>query len=93
MPGTSADPFAEPAIAAVPADWVAALPGQVIAATHVAFLPEADPPWDLEEIAARLFGGNPLVGARGRRRGGAWPSPTSASTPTASAGCWCWIAA
>ncbi len=63
VPGTSADPFAEPAIAAVPADWVAALPGQVIAATHVAFLPEADPPWDLEEIAARLFGGHALVGA------------------------------
>jgi len=50
-------------ITAVPAPWVAALPGQVIAATHVAFLPEADSPRGLEEIAARLFHGHTLVGA------------------------------
>ena len=57
------DPFAQPAITAVPADWVAALPGQLIAAAHVAVLAAPDGPPDHAAIAARMFGGNSLVGA------------------------------
>jgi uncharacterized membrane-anchored protein len=66
VPGQGgADPFAEPALAAVPPDWVAALPGQVMVATHVALLrgaPDGPPP-DHEALSARLFGGNALVGS------------------------------
>ena len=36
------DPFAEPAIDAVPADWVAGLAGQVLVASHAALLAAGD---------------------------------------------------
>jgi uncharacterized membrane-anchored protein len=55
--------FAEPAIEAVPGDWLAALPGEVMAATHVVLERTSDEPPDHELIAGRLFGGNVLVGA------------------------------
>ena len=57
------DPFADPAIAAVPADWVRALPGQVTVAAHAALLRGDDGRPDLDAIAARWFDGNDLVGA------------------------------
>ena len=63
VPGAGEDPFAEPAIAAVAPEWVADLPGQVIAATHVALLPGGAEPPDVEGLAVRLFGGNMLVGS------------------------------
>lgn len=61
--GVGADPFLDPAIAAVPAEWVAALPGRVMVATHVALLPEQQPPLEQRDTAARFFSGNMLVGA------------------------------
>ena len=61
--GDGPDGFAEPAIATVPGDWLAALPGEVIAATHVVLEPALDGPPDHELIAGRSFGGNALVGA------------------------------
>lgn len=36
-------PFADPVIAAVPRDWLAALPGQAVAATHVALVAAGAP--------------------------------------------------
>jgi uncharacterized membrane-anchored protein len=68
VPGAGADPFAEPAIAALPADWLAALPGQVVTAVHAALVPDgaaasAAPP-DLDEMAARHFSGHQLIGTR-----------------------------
>ena len=64
VPGADADdPFAEPALAAVPADWVAALPGRVIVATHAALLAAPDVAPDPAVLSARLFNGNTLVGA------------------------------
>ena len=62
-PGTAEAPFAEPAIAALPADWVAALPGQLVVATHAALLaaPQDEP--DAGAIAARHFAGNQIIGA------------------------------
>ena len=69
-PGSGADPFAEPAIAAVPADWLAALPGEVVTAVHAALLPGGDaaaagaPPLDLDDMAARHFSGHQLIGTR-----------------------------
>jgi uncharacterized membrane-anchored protein len=62
--GTFDDPFAVPALAAVPADWVAALAGEVMVASHGAILPasETEPLYD--EVAARHFDGNVLIGSR-----------------------------
>ena len=62
MPGAGDDPFADPAIAAVPADWLAGLPGQVLVATHLGLLPGGDQPPDAEALSERLFSGNVLVG-------------------------------
>ena len=61
--GSGDDPFAAPAIAAVPSDWLAALPGQVIAATHVGLLTGGAVAPDPELLSARLFQGNMLVGS------------------------------
>jgi len=62
-PLTLPSAFASPVIDHVPQDWLASLPGTVIAAAHVAVLPAAAGPPPTEEIAP-LFGGNPVVGAR-----------------------------
>jgi len=61
--GDGGDPFAHPAILAAPPEWVAALPGRVLVATHVALLRGGGAPDDYDAIAARDFGGNTLVGA------------------------------
>ncbi len=63
VPGEGADPFAEPAMRAVPPDWVAALPGRVMVAPHVALLPRAEPALDPRAIADEFFAGNTLVGS------------------------------
>lgn len=57
------DAFADPVMASVPADWVAALPGQLLAAADVALVRDSDPPADPTELSRRLFDGNVLVGA------------------------------
>ena len=57
------DPFDTPALQAVPADWLAALPGRVMVATHAALLPAGPEEPDHEALAARYFGGDALVGA------------------------------
>lgn len=48
----------------VPREWLAALEGEVMVATHVMLLPAPEGPFDLADIAARHFNGNELVGAR-----------------------------
>jgi uncharacterized membrane-anchored protein len=55
-----ANPFATPAIAAVAPDWVQALPGELLVATHLTLLPvsETDP----DALSERLFFGNSLIG-------------------------------
>jgi len=63
LPDHGGDPFDEPAITAAPARWVASLPGEVIAAAHVALLPRAEAPAHHRELADRWFAGNVLVGA------------------------------
>lgn len=60
--GVGSDPFDDPAIAAVPADWLASLPGQVMVATHVALLPQDDDEDQSLAMARRLFPGV-LVGS------------------------------
>ncbi|HJQ58116.1 MAG TPA: DUF3422 domain-containing protein [Vineibacter sp.] len=56
------DPPVGPALAAVPAEWIAALPGQMMVATHVEFVPHVEGATH-EEIASRHFTGNQLIGA------------------------------
>jgi len=61
--GPSADPFADPALAVVPADWLAGLPGTVMVATHAVLLTADVLEPDIERLSVRLFAGNVLVGA------------------------------
>lgn len=63
-PGLGDDAFAPAALAMVPEDFVAAIPGQVIVAAHGAFLPAPAREPDYDEIAGRWFAGNALIGSR-----------------------------
>jgi len=63
VPDMEAAPFAEPALHHVPEDWLSALEGNVLVATHVLFLPGVDAPPDYEQISREMFDGNPLVGS------------------------------
>jgi uncharacterized membrane-anchored protein len=60
--GAGPEPFDDPAIAAVPADWLASLPGQVMVATHVALLSQDADDAQTLAMARRLFPGV-LVGS------------------------------
>ena len=62
--GAETRPFAEPAINAVPADWLAQLPGETICATHATVLKRAKPDPKYEAIATAYFNGNPMLGSR-----------------------------
>lgn len=55
-------PFAEPAISHVSKEWLASLPGEVIAAVHVAIESKDKPRQSLEELA-RHFASNTVIGA------------------------------
>jgi uncharacterized membrane-anchored protein len=56
--------FAQPAIASVPADWLAGLTGSVIVAAHADLVVahEGDP--GHESVSAQVFGGNIVIGSR-----------------------------
>lgn len=57
------DPFARPAIASAPEDWVAGLPGRVMVAINAALLRDGDTAFDPEAVGVRLFSGNALIGS------------------------------
>ena len=61
--GAGGEPFAQPAIDALPPEWVAALPGRLIVAAHVALQPGAEAHAQIEAISPH-FSGNTLVGAQ-----------------------------
>jgi uncharacterized membrane-anchored protein len=61
--GAGEDPFDESALQAVPTDWLQALPGQIMVATHAALLPAVPGPTDHEVLSSRHFSGNVLIGA------------------------------
>jgi uncharacterized membrane-anchored protein len=62
--GGRENPFAEPALAAVPGDWVGALPGVTVVAAHAALVTDGTDAPEFEKLSARLFAGNALVGSR-----------------------------
>jgi uncharacterized membrane-anchored protein len=62
VPGDGSAPFANPALDAVPADWVAGLLGEVMVASHVALLAKDDGAIDFDAISALYFDGNTLAG-------------------------------
>jgi len=63
VPGEESAPFAEPAVSAVPPEWLSGLDGQVLVATNVVFVEGTDKPTDYEALSRDLFGGNPMVGS------------------------------
>jgi len=70
-PDEGDEPFNKPALAALPADWLASLSGQIIVAAHAAFVRSFDTAdsaagstqIDYEAVSHRFFDGNSLVGA------------------------------
>jgi uncharacterized membrane-anchored protein len=62
---SGADPelFANPAINAVPQEWLAKLPGMIIAANHAVLLPKPDGPVRTDQLADDVFSGNALIGS------------------------------
>lgn len=56
-------PFAGTAMRLVPRAWLEAMPGEVVAATHVALEPVAAPVRTVDDLMA-LFGGNTPTGSR-----------------------------
>jgi uncharacterized membrane-anchored protein len=61
--GLETQPFAQPAINAVPEDWLAALPGETICAVHAVLLKRPKRVADHEAIANNMFNGNALIGS------------------------------
>lgn len=59
--GPFAAPFAEPALACLPDDWRAGLPGELLTSVHLAMLAPAAPVPDAAALA-ELFGGRGVVG-------------------------------
>ncbi len=63
VPGAGEDPFGDPPVQKLPPEWLSKLPGQIIVATHAAILPQGIVQ-NYDNLAARYFAANPLVGAR-----------------------------
>jgi len=56
------DPFGEPAIDALPSGWLAGVEGQLVAAVHVALVPDG-PQWAHRDRIAAALGASDLIGA------------------------------
>lgn len=61
--GAESAAFAAPALDAVPSEWVAALPGRVMTATHVVLARDDGTPLDIDAMSARMFAGHAVIGA------------------------------
>lgn len=55
-------PFAEPAINYIPKEWLATLPGEIIAATHIALEDRERPQRSIKELSL-LFTSNTVIGS------------------------------
>jgi len=63
VPKPDGAPFERNAIDALPADWVANLPGQTLVATHVLLLPVPQKAIDPEALSKEAFSENWLIGS------------------------------
>jgi uncharacterized membrane-anchored protein len=63
-PGSADAAFDPCALQAVPADWIAAISGEIMVASHGALLAYEERLADPEDVAARWFDGNVLIGSR-----------------------------
>jgi uncharacterized membrane-anchored protein len=63
LPGLSPQPFSHPPAAALPPDWLAAVPGSTIVAAHAKLVPVGSGPAPDAAFLARHFGGNIVVGS------------------------------
>jgi len=67
QPGLGEDgetnPFAHPAVAAAPAQWLAGLPGELLVATHATILPSTDWPPDSSTLTRYFPTADALIGA------------------------------
>ncbi|MDE8347567.1 MAG: DUF3422 domain-containing protein [Acidocella sp.] len=61
--GSGDDPFSDPPINKLAPGWLASLAGEVLVATHAAIIPADQISEDYDNIAARYFAGNALVGS------------------------------
>lgn len=61
--GTLVDPFVEPAVNALPRDWLHGLPGELLVGIHVSVL-DADTPEPSANMMAAMFGSESYVGSR-----------------------------
>ena len=64
VPGAAARPFAQPAIASVPADWLGGLSGSVIVAAHADLVMAREDDPGHESLSNEVFGGNIVIGSR-----------------------------
>jgi uncharacterized membrane-anchored protein len=62
LTGEFTHPFADPVAAQLPAEWLAGIPGEVIAAVSLALEPADKPNYSLDELSA-LFGDNTVIGS------------------------------
>ncbi|QIK37241.1 DUF3422 domain-containing protein [Caldichromatium japonicum] len=62
LPGPFEHPFAEPVIGRLPADWLAAIPGEILVASSLAISPASRPLHTLDELN-ELFEGNSVIGS------------------------------
>ena len=88
--GTTGDPFERPAIAVLPEDWVAALPGQIMVAAHAALI-QAEPSDDRSGRDRQTLVRRQCADRRrGLRRGGdgtdGFPHPCRRVQPPSAAG-------
>jgi uncharacterized membrane-anchored protein len=60
--GEEQEPFAAPALKKVPVDWLSAMTGKILVATHATILPASEQPPHLSEIAP-YFADNLIVGS------------------------------
>lgn len=56
-------PFEKPALSVVPQDWLASLPGEVLAGVHIVLEARDEPEHSIEELSLRHFSGNQVIGA------------------------------
>ncbi|MBP2226984.1 putative membrane-anchored protein [Azospirillum agricola] len=63
LAGMLVDPFVEPAVNAVPREWLHGLPGELMVGIHVAVL-DADTPEPSANMMAAMFGSESYVGSR-----------------------------